>query len=137
MKVTKQTQRNLDIVTTCSTGSIRIVTIYRPPPSKVNQLNRALLFEEFCTLAEHLVVSPGNLRIVGDFSYHVDDFSYHVDDISNLDTVKFNKILESLSLVQHVNGPTHKKGHTLELIITRAEDELANPVILILYRLLL
>ena len=135
MKVTKQTQRNfsffeyLDIMTTCSTGSIRIVTIYRPPPSKVNQLSRALLFEEFCTLAEQLVVSPGNLLIVG-------DFNYHVDNISNLDTVKFNKILESLSLVQHVNGPTHKKGHTLELIITRAEDELANPVILILYRLL-
>ena len=58
MKVTKQTQRNfesfeyLDIITTCSTGSTRIVTIYRPPPSKANQLNSALFFEEFCILAE-------------------------------------------------------------------------------------
>ena len=127
MKVTKQTQRNfssfeyLDIVTTCSTGSIRIVTIYRPPPSKANQLNRALFFEEFCTLAEQLVVSPGNLLLVG-------DFNYHVDNISNPDTVKFNKILESFSLVQHVNGPTHKKGHTLDLIITRAVDELVTSV---------
>ena len=123
----KQTQRNfssfeyLDIVTTCSTGSIRIVTIYRPPPSKVNQLNRAPFFEEFCTLAEQLVVSPSNLLIVG-------DFNYHVHNISNLDTVKFNKFLESFSLVQHVNGPTHKKGHTLDLIITRAVDELVTSV---------
>ena len=125
MKVTKQTQRNfesfeyLDIITTCSTGSTRIVTIYRPPPSEANQLNSALFFEEFCILAEQLVVSPGNLLIVG-------DFNYHVDNISNLDTVKFNNILESFGLVQHVNGPTHKKGHTLDLIITRAEDELVN-----------
>ena len=101
MKVSKQTQRifssfeYLDIVT-CSTGSIRIVTIYRPPLSKANQLNNALFFEEFCILIEQLVVSPGNLLIVG-------DFSYHVDNMSNLDTVKFNKILESFNLVQHVN----------------------------------
>ena len=97
----------------------RPFTIYRPPPSKANQLNSALFFEEFCILAEQLVVSPGNLLIVG-------DFNYHVDNISNLDTVKFNNILESFGLVQHVNGPTHKKGHTLDLIITRAEDELVN-----------
>lgn len=108
-------------MTTCSTGSTRIVTIYRPPPSKGNQLNCSLFFEEFCTLAEQLVVSPGNLLIVG-------DFNYHMDKISNLETVKFNKILESFSLVQHVNGPTHKKGHTLDLIITRAEDELVTSV---------
>ena len=127
MKVMKQTQTNfssfeyLDIVTTCPTCSTRIVTIYRPPPSKRNQLNCSLFFEEFGTLAEQLVVSPGNLLIVG-------DFNYHMDKISNLETVKFNKILESFSLVQHINGPTHKKGHTLDLIITRAEDELVTSV---------
>ena len=85
--------------------------------SKANQLNSTLFFEEFGTLTEQLVVSPGNLIIVG-------DFNYHMDDTKNLDTVKFNKVLESFSLVQHVNGPTHKKGHTLDLIITRAADEL-------------
>ena len=70
-----------------------------------------------------LVVSPGNLLIVG-------HFSYHMDDTSNLDTVKFNKALESFSLVQHVNGPTRKMGHTLDLIITsyRAVDELATSI---------
>ena len=52
------------------------------------------------------------------------DFNYQVDNISSLDTIKFNKILESFNLVHHVNGPTHKKGHTLDLIITRATDEL-------------
>ncbi|PFX12684.1 hypothetical protein AWC38_SpisGene23314 [Stylophora pistillata] len=125
VKVTKQTQRNfksfeyLDIVTICSTGSTRIVTIYRPPPSETNQLNSALFLEEFCILTEHLVVFPGNLLRVG-------DFNYHVDNISNLDTVKFNNMLESFGLVQHVDEPTHKKGYTLDLLITRAEEELVN-----------
>ena len=44
-----------------------------------------LFFEEFCTLTEQLVVSLGNLLIVG-------DFNYQVDNISSLDTIKFNKI---------------------------------------------
>ena len=31
-------------------------------------------------------------------------------------------------MIQHVNGPTHKKGHTLDLIITRAADELVTNI---------
>ena len=58
----------IDILAKCSTGCVRIVTSYRPQPSKANHLNSALFFEEFCTLAERLVVSPGNLLIVGDFT---------------------------------------------------------------------
>ena len=79
IKVTRPTQGKfssfeyLDVVMTCSTGSTRIVIIYRPPPSKANQLNSAPFFEEFGTLTEQLVVSPGNLLIVGDFNYHMDD----------------------------------------------------------------
>lgn len=70
-----------------------------------------------------LVVSPGNLLIVG-------HFNDHMDDTSSLDTVKFNKALESFNLVQHVNGPTRKMGHTLDLIITsyRAVDELTTSI---------
>ena len=29
-----------------------------------------------------------------------------------------------VNLIQHVNGPAHKQRHTLDLIITRAMDEL-------------
>ena len=53
-----------------------------------------------------------------------------MDDTSSLDTVKFNKALESFNLVQHVNGSTRKMGHTLDLIITsyRAVDELTTSI---------
>ena len=57
----------IDILAKCTTSCVRIVTFYRPKPSKANHLNSALFFEEFCTLAVRLVVSPGNLLIVGDF----------------------------------------------------------------------
>lgn len=92
-----------------------------PPPFKLDQIDIALFFEEFGTLTEQLVVYPGNLLIVG-------NFKYHMDDTRNLDTVKFNKVLESFSLVQHVNGPTHKKGHILDLIITRVVEELVTSI---------
>ena len=32
--------------------------------------------------------------------------------------------METYNLVQHVQGPTHQSGHTLDLIITREDDRL-------------
>ena len=58
----------------------------------------------------------------------VGDFNFHVDNTRNSDTITFNKILESFNLQQHVNEPTHKQGHTLDLIITRNEDRLVNDI---------
>ena len=63
----------------------------------------------------------GNILIVG-------DFNFHVDSTRNSDTITFNKILESFNLQQLVNEPTHKHGHTLDLIITRNEDRLVNDI---------
>ena len=108
---------HIDVMAKCSDGCMRIVVIYRPPTSKAKQVNGSLFFEEFSTLAELLAISPGNLIITG-------DFNYHMDDVKNPDTIKFNRILESFNLKQHVNGPTHDKGHTLDLMITRADDNL-------------
>ena len=65
--------------------------------------------------------TSGNILIVG-------DFNFHVDNTRSSDTITFNKILESFNLQQHVNEPTHKQGHTLDLIITRNEDRLVNDI---------
>ncbi len=66
---------------------------------------------------EQLTILPGYILIAG-------DFNFHVDNTTDPDTIKFNKILESFNLQQHINGPTHKRGHTLDLSITRNEDKL-------------
>ena len=52
-----------------------------------------------------------------------------LDDLRDNDTKKFMGLLETFSLSQHVSGPTHLSGHTLDLIITRSSDDvvLASP----------
>ena len=46
---------------------------------------------------EQLIILPGNILIAG-------DFNFHVDNITDPDTIKLNKILESFNLQQHING---------------------------------
>ena len=36
----------------------------------------------------------------------------------------FSNILDTFDLKQHVYGPTHKYGHTLDLIITRTNEDI-------------
>ena len=57
------------------------------------------------------------------------DFNFHLDDLRDNDAKKFMDLLETFSLSQHVSGPTHLSGHTLDLIITRSSDDvvLASP----------
>ena len=62
-------------------------------------------------------MSPELLLITGYFNIHID---YPCDP----DCVRFLDLLESMGLQQHVDAPTHKSGHTLDLIITRRADSL-------------
>ena len=39
-------------------------------------------------------------------------------------TLKFMDLLESLDLEQHVRGPTHTHGHTLDPVITRKMENI-------------
>ena len=80
------------------------------PRSKRNRATPATFFEELLTL------SPGYLLINGDFNFHMD-----VSTDTNANT--FKDQLESAGLKQHVDGPTHRSGHTLDLIIDRQEDK--------------
>lgn len=51
------------------------------------------------------------ILILGDFNIHIDQ--------KNRD---FLSLLECFSLSQAVNGPTHNKGHTLDLVITNGSS---------------
>ena len=50
------------------------------------------------------------------------DFNVHVDIPSDSEAILFNDILTTFNLQQHVKGPTHRCGHTLDLVITRERD---------------
>jgi len=88
---------------------IRLFIIYRPPNSDDHQVPTNVLFTEFSKYLESTVLSEENLLISG-------YFNIHVDNIHDSDAIKFSDLLESFGLKQHVTGPTHKDGHTLDLI---------------------
>ena len=66
-----------------------------------------------CILAQNVtdISLHDNLYILGDFNLHLDN--------SNGNTNKFNEILTCFDLKQHVNFPTHVRGHWLDLLITK------------------
>lgn len=98
-----------------SRSSIRLVTVYRPTRSKKNRATTATFFEEFSLLLETVNLAPGYLLINGDFNFHMD-----VSDDTNASA--FHDLLDSAGLKQHVTFPTHRCGHTLDLIIDRQVD---------------
>ena len=93
----------------CSLGNknFSFLTIYRPPASSASTF-----FTEFSDLLENISSTLSELIICG-------DFNFHVDDNSNRESLKFLSILDNFNLMQHINFPTHKLGHTLDLFITR------------------
>ena len=58
----------------------------------------------------------------------VGDFNIHVDDASDPEAAIFLDLLDSMNLKQLVTGPTHQRGHTLDLIITRETDSVVHGV---------
>ena len=63
---------------------------------------------------ESILLSKEQLVIVGDMNIHVGD----------ADGRNFLDLLESLGLQQHVRGPTHIHGHTLDLVVTRLAENI-------------
>ena len=97
--------------------NIRLFIIYRPPYSDEHQVPTNVFSTEFSEYLESAVLSKENLLISG-------DLNIHVDNIHDSDAIKFSDLLESFGLKQHVTGPTHKDGHTLDLIVTRCSDHI-------------
>lgn len=52
------------------------------------------------------------------------DFNFHVECQSDNDAKCFAEILQTYGLHQHVLVPTHESGHTLDLIITRSNNDI-------------
>ncbi|KAK6174194.1 hypothetical protein SNE40_017515 [Patella caerulea] len=93
--------------------ALRFVAIYRPPNSSLTNF-----FADFSEYYETLILKSGHLIITGDFNIHVDILSDPVLE-------KFKDLLQSFGLSQHVISPTHRQGHTLDLVITQIDDTLS------------
>ena len=105
------------VVFTCGSKCFTVVTIYRPYPSAKNRLTTGMFFDEFSQFMQDMIIAKGDLVVVGDLNLHLD---IH-DDPS---TQKFGELMNSLGLSQSVSGPTHRCGHTLDVVISRENDNL-------------
>lgn len=92
---------------------VRLSLVYRPPTSS----SIAHFYEEFSDYLARITTSPGQPLIMGDFNFHVDDKDDHR-------ATQFLDILDSFGIRQYVSNPTHRNGHTLDLVMSRSSENL-------------
>ena len=100
---------------TAGNDKFLLLGVYRPGSSAAT----ALFFDELSAVLEQLCTYRCPIVIMGDFNVHVD-----VNDDAN--AARLKSLLESFDCVQHVDQPTHKDGHILDLIITKTETKVSH-----------
>ena len=87
---------------------LTLVTIYR-----LQFISAQTFIQEFTELLEMLSIMPENFVLSGDINFHLETNEHYA--------VLVKDLFETFNLVQHVDFPTHKKGHTLDLLLTRKD----------------
>ena len=104
------TFKNFLIKISLQKESLYFLNMYRPPSSSTSTF-----LEQFQSLLEDIHHNTENLVIIGDFNFHIKSTS------SNSKT--FNSLIDSFDLNQKVNFPTHIYGHTLDLLLTKSNND--------------
>ena len=89
---------------------IILLIIYRPPKHSPK-----VCLEELSELLSGICLEY-------DCDIKSGDFNLHVDNPENSYASELLSLLDTLHLTQHVEGPTHSLGHTLDLVITKGVD---------------
>ncbi len=120
------TFESLDVLLVLRRFRLRLVVIYRPPlTGKRKGKTSGVTIDNFLAEIEAFVES---LAVVLDKLIVMGDFNLHVDSISSIPAKKFLTMMESYGFHQYVTGPTHGKGHTLDLVFARPDDGLISCV---------
>ena len=88
---------------------ITYISIYRLDYEAID-----LFFIEFKELLEFFTVSEKCI-IAG-------DINIHCDSVNDRHSVQLNDLLTAFNLTQVINVPTHRRGHTLDVVIARLDD---------------
>ena len=95
----------VELVVKLGSNHLNVVIVYRAP-----SLSFPLLLNLMRDIFGHLVTSSQRrLLCVGDFNINMDNEHDHK-------TKAFQSLLDEFGLKQHVNVPTHKFGHILDLV---------------------
>ena len=99
------TFEHCDVQFNNNSGLLNIIVVYRPPPTRRNGHTVGAFLDEFRSLLEDRMSSPGRLVILGDLNFH-----------------------DLLNFSQHVTSITHKAGHTFDLVITHDSEAVIDNV---------
>ena len=94
----------------------RFIILYRVPPSAKNKIKKCTFISELGDLLESIATLSGKLVLLG-------DFNVHLDCNTDPESQQLTSLINSFNLTQHVNGATHISGHTLDLVVSRAVDD--------------
>lgn len=115
-RVKAKTFESISTLVSSGTKSAHLVVIYRPLSTSL-----AEFLAEFSSMLDDLALENANLLLAG-------DFNFHLDNMASPGTQRLLDILTSNNPSQHVHGPTHRGGHTLDLLITRSSETTATDV---------
>ncbi|RJG14928.1 hypothetical protein D4A39_16755 [Alcanivorax profundi] len=87
-------------------SSILYVIIYKPPQQYQG------FIEDFTEMLSVVCTEFNCIIITG-------DLNVHVDNVCDRNAKELCAVLETFGLTQHVSEPTHSRGHTLDLLITK------------------
>lgn len=85
---------------------LRILIVYRPPSTSVQ-----VFVDELDHLLEHLVMSSGQLLVLG-------DFNIHFDNPECAETRMLLDMINCYGFELHVTSATHRSGHTLDMVMS-------------------
>ena len=88
----------------CDSIKINLVCLYRHQEESTN-----LFIENLEKLLSSWQTSGNSIILVG-------DFNFHFEKLNNTENESLENLLNSFGLKQFVQGPTHTKGHTLDLV---------------------
>lgn len=85
---------------------ILALLIYRPP--RYNPI----FLTEFSEFLSSILIKYDKIVLLG-------DLNFHINNVLDSKAVEFLDLLSGLGFIQHVTGPTHIHGNTLDLIFTK------------------
>ncbi len=108
----------MEAIITSGKGNMRLIVVYqpqRPYPAIGHSVPLSVFFDDCSKKMDNHLTAPVKLLVRGDFNFYVD-----IPDDPEAKCMLY--ALDMMDLHQLVNEPTHKDGHTLDLIITRRSE---------------
>ena len=105
-----------------TSGNIIFFCLHKHPPNRNNQLTDSSFFSEFSFLLDQCNTLSSRSIIIG-------DLNVLFDIPTNSLVLKINSLLNRYSFYKAVTVPTHRFGHTLDIVMFRPNDDVCSATV--------